>query len=499
MLFNSYKFIFIFFPCVAFIYYLIGKFNSYYSSIWLSIASLFFYYIFSNNDIYILIFSILLNYSIRQYIYSNRGLLIIAVIINLGLLSYFKYLNLILNTFNYSGTINVVLPIGISFFTFTQIAFLVDSYYTKIEKIGVLDYILFVTYFPHLIAGPIIHHGSMMPQFKKPDVSFKIVNFNIGITIFIIGLSKKLLIADPLSKYADFIFLNSDSVNVISAWVGVLAYTFQIYFDFSGYCDMAIGISKILNINLPINFDSPYKAKNIIDFWRRWHITLSSFLRDYLYIPMGGGKKGKSRKYFNLIITMLLGGIWHGSNWNFLLWGGLHGLYLYVNHSYTYLISNNSIEKKYFYVILISKFSWLITFISVVFSWVLFRAATVDDALNVYSGMLGLKGVVIPESLNKILPNFLENYFNFGQIFLESKLLPNTLSLFEATFLIGLSIYIVLCGKNSNMVPNIYNDLINKTIKKSRTEIIYPLTIGIVFSLSLLSLSKNSPFLYFQF
>ena len=221
--------------------------------------------------------------------------------------------------------VNLLLPIGISFYTFTQIAFLVDCFKAKVHEPKFRHYLLFVTYFPHLIAGPILHHAQMMPQFKKEEIyRINYGTLSIGIIIFVSGLAKKILIADPLGEFADIFFesiRNGVHPSAVVCWAGTLAYTFQIYFDFSGYSDMAIGISLCFGIYLPINFNSPYKAANIIDFWRRWHISLSIFLRDYLYIPLGGNRFGTFRRYLNLFITMLLGGLWHGASWTFVLWG----------------------------------------------------------------------------------------------------------------------------------------------------------------------------------
>lgn len=232
-------------------------------------------------------------------------------------------------------SLNVILPIGISFYTFTQIAFLVDTFQGKVNEYRFTHYLLFVTYFPHLIAGPVLHHKEMMPQFADSKIyKFSATDFAVGITIFCIGLAKKVLIADNLAPYASPLFSGAASPSFLVAWGGVLAYTFQLYFDFSAYSDMAIGLSRLFGVKLPLNFNSPYKAVNISEFWRRWHMTLSRFLKDYLYIPLGGNRTGTIRRYRNLITVMLLGGLWHGAGCNFVIWGGLHGVYLIIHQGW---------------------------------------------------------------------------------------------------------------------------------------------------------------------
>jgi alginate O-acetyltransferase complex protein AlgI len=269
------------------------------------------------------------------------GTLHAAVTGNLLLLGYYKYANFFLTEVAFIvGTslpiLEIVFPLGISFFTFTQISFLVDVYRGKVHEYSFWNYLLFVTWFPYLIAGPIIHHSQVMAQFRDQE-TYRIHsrNLSFGFAMFTVGLSKKLLLADPIGTYADPVFKAAASgqmLDLLVAWTGALAYSIQIYFDFSGYSDMALGVSMLFGIKLPINFNSPYKAANIIEFWRQWHMSLSQFLKDYLYIPLGGNRLGEGRRFVNLMITMLIGGLWHGANWTFLVWGGLHGLYLCANH-----------------------------------------------------------------------------------------------------------------------------------------------------------------------
>jgi alginate O-acetyltransferase complex protein AlgI len=302
----------------------------------------------------------------------------------LGTFKYAGFLAANLNAIFSTGfTVDILLPVGISFYTFTQIAFLVDAYRGNVARYALPHYALFVTYFPHLIAGPILHHKDMIPQFeraatKRPDPHLILC----GLIIFAIGLFKKTCLADGIQPLVALAF-GPNSPSFDQAWIGALAYTFQLYFDFSGYSDMAIGISLMFGIFLPLNFNSPYKATSIIDFWRRWHMTLSQFLRDYLYIPLGGNRHGRTLRYVNLMITMLLGGLWHGAAWTFVAWGALHGVYLCINHAW-----NNygpAIAPRFRGPANMAAF--FLTFVSVVVAWVFFRAGSMSSALYVLSKM----------------------------------------------------------------------------------------------------------------
>src|SRR3984957_14535800 len=271
---------------------------------------------------------------------SSRAFLIAGLVFNLGLIGLFKYDTLLVSSANDLlgldwAVPHLFLPLAISFFTFEQISYLVDADAGKTHGYSPLDYALFVAYFPHLIAGPIVRHNDLIPQFRQ--IKPRNDDLSTGVTLFTIGLAKKSLIADNLAPFADAVFDaagRGTHLGMGDAWLGTLFFAFQIYFDFSAYSDMALGSSIMLGIRLPVNFHSPYKSAGIIEFWRRWHISLSAFLRDYLYIPLGGNRQGRTRRYLNLFITMLLGGLWHGANWTFMLWGGLHGLYLSINHAF---------------------------------------------------------------------------------------------------------------------------------------------------------------------
>lgn len=400
MLFNSYEFLFAYLPVVFLLFFLVGRKSYQSAAAFLGLASLFFYAWFSIQALPILIGSIVLNYlfGLKISVTNNKLWLTLAIIFNLGLLSFFKYANFFIDNVNYltgsTGAItalDIALPIGISFFTFTQIAFLVDCYQGKVKEKNFIHYLLFVTYFPHLIAGPVLHHAQMMPQFaKKETYHLDYEKIALGILIFTIGLAKKILIANPLGEYADSFFNGIDLGSTPSfpnAWLGTLSYTFQIYFDFSGYTDMAIGISLLFGIHLPINFNAPYQASNIIEFWRRWHISLSNFLREYLYIPLGGNKKGLGQRYINLMITMILGGLWHGANWTFILWGLAHGLLLSCNHYWRSLAISQRLNLK-----VLKPLFWSLTFITICLTWVLFRVDDVHHLKPIYQGLLGLNG-----------------------------------------------------------------------------------------------------------
>ena len=330
-----------------------------------------------------------------------------AIAVNLFFLIYFKYANFFVDNLNHlTGSAlslaTVVLPLGISFFTFTQIAFLADTWQGKVKEFNFVHYALFVTYFPHLIAGPVLHHAEMMPQFAKRNVCH--VNWDnmaVGLSIFVLGLAKKVLLADAVADFSTPVF---DAVKaggqpmLFESWVGALAYTLQLYLDFSAYSDMAIGLSLMFNVRLPLNFNSPYKATCIIDFWRRWHMTLSRFLRDYLYIPLGGSRLGTKRRYVNLMLTMLLGGLWHGAGWTFVIWGALHGFYLLVNHAWRAL-------KQHFGWSHGGRLATLaagaLTFLAVVVGWVFFRADSFSSAVTMLQGMVGVNGVSLPSSLER--------------------------------------------------------------------------------------------------
>ncbi len=388
-------------PIVAAGFFLIARYaQPLLAELWLIISSLVFYGWWNPRYLGLLLTSIVINFLCASYITLERSeaqrrlALGCGIALNLCCLFYFKYANFFLTALSDMTGSDlridaIALPIGISFFTFTQIAFLVDAFRKKALERSPLSYGLFVTFFPHLIAGPVLHHSEMMPQFANPKTyGLRLNNVLTGSIYFLIGMLKKVIFADSVSPFADRVFDGTMPLSFVSSWEGALCYTLQIYFDFSGYSDMAIGLAKIFNIDLPLNFDSPYKSSNMIEFWRRWHMTLSRFLRDYLYFPLGGNKKGAAARFRNLLITMVLGGLWHGANWTFVVWGTIHGIYLVINHAFRSLGTRwkvgSWIESSTYLIA-----GRLITFVAVVFAWVFFRSDSLQRAWQIIVSMVG--------------------------------------------------------------------------------------------------------------
>jgi D-alanyl-lipoteichoic acid acyltransferase DltB (MBOAT superfamily) len=490
MLFNSYEFIFAFLPIVFFIYfYLNSKRLVVGAKGFLVFASLFFYSWWNVIYLPIILVSMLFNYVIGNSLakkehknsFNKKSILIFGIVSNLSLLGYFKYADFFIENFNLiSGSnieaLNLLLPLAISFFTFQQIAYLVDSYRNETKEYDFLNYALFVTFFPQLIAGPIVHHKEMMPQFaSKWNLVKNYRNIALGLFIFSIGLFKKVVIADTFATWATPGFDVATTLNFFEAWATSLSYTFQLYFDFSGYTDMAIGAALLFNIKLPINFNSPYKALDIQDFWRRWHITLSRFLRDYIYIPLGGNRKGSFRTYNNLIATFILGGLWHGAGWTFIFWGFLHGLALAIHRVWKNL---GFTMNKYL--------AWFITFNFVNIAWVFFRANEWEDAIKVLKGMFGFNSIVVSKQFANTF-----NYINpLNDFFiLKGTKFSELISIYTLEFIIlG---FIIISLKNSNEIIKDRKVFDNKFI----------VWFAVLFGLSLLymNLSSGSEFLYFNF
>ena len=487
MLFNSYEFIFVFLPVTFFIYfYLNSKKLIDASKGFLVFSSLFFYSWWNIVYLPIILSSMLFNYLIgnslnknNKKVFTKKSILVFGIVCNLLLLGYFKYMDFFIGNINLLvGTqldlLHLTLPLAISFFTFQQIAYLVDSYKEETREYDFLNYALFVTFFPKLIAGPIVHHKEMMPQFA--NVRNKIKNYkniSIGLFIFSMGLFKKVVIADTFAQWANKGFDIADTLSFFEAWATSLSYTFQLYFDFSGYTDMAIGVALLFNIKLPINFNSPYKAINIQDFWRRWHITLSRFLSDYIYVALGGNRNGISRTYANLMVTFILGGLWHGAGWTFIFWGFLHGLALSIHRLW------QSLGFKIW-----NWLAWLITFNFVNIAWVFFRAKEWDDAIKVLSGMIGMTGIKLPLFLESKL-FFLSSYgIEFGSWIYKveehggMRVIPA----------IVISFIIVLIFKNSNEL--------SISLKSKFLHLVFLYSL---FFISILFLSSDSEFLYFNF
>lgn len=419
MLFNSFEFIFVFLPIVLLAYFSLNRLNLHqWAKGVLVLASLYFYAFFNTSYLPIIVSSILVNYGVavgmRKWDGVTKKVLFgIGLLFNLGMLGYFKYTDFMIENvnalFNTSYTLkNILLPLGISFFTFQQLAFVVDTYKNKGRLPKFLDYCNFVTFFPQLIAGPIVLPEEMLPQFEdKANRNPRAKNLFDGIFIFSVGLAKKVIIADSIAVFANAGYnLDLPHYTMAEAWLISLSYTFQLYFDFSGYCDMAIGIGKMFNINLPLNFNAPYRATNFQDFWRRWHMTLNRFLTQYVYIPLGGSRRKEVRVYFNIGIVFLISGIWHGAGWTFVVWGICHGIGVMIHR----------IWKKKGY----SMPSWLgmfITFFFINILWVLFRADNMHEAWVIISSMFDNHQFYLSQTYTSHLPSILPNSVNMMILF----------------------------------------------------------------------------------
>jgi alginate O-acetyltransferase complex protein AlgI len=394
LLFNSYEFLFVFLPIALVGFYalsLVGSAQILVAAI--GFASLVFYAIGQPGSVPLLVLSIVVNFTLGNALIlassgsRRKAFLLIGLLFDLGTLAYFKYTAFAVSSLNAIGLASfavptILLPVGISFFTFTQIAYLVDCYGRRAGRYGFDEYLFFVTFFPHLVAGPILNHKRIIPQLRDPGfIGARAHNMWAGVLFFSFGLFKKVIVADSIAPYVGDLFSGATSLSMWEAWAAAALYAFQLYFDFSGYSDMAVGLGLMLNVRLPFNFDSPYKSTSIIEFWRRWHISLSNFLRDYLYIPLGGNRRGELRRLLNIFITMLLGGLWHGAGWTFVIWGALHGAFIVINH----LWRRTGIR-------LPAYIGWALTMAGVVVAWVFFRAASASDALAIAKAMAGLGG-----------------------------------------------------------------------------------------------------------
>lgn len=500
MLFNSYIFLFLFLPVTWILFRLAcAKRVLDVALALLMIASLLFYSYWNPPFVFLILFSILFNYSwgrlierSSQHTRTRTLWLYSGVAINLLLIAYFKYANFMMSNITWLlaeewSPRDIFLPLGISFFTFQQIAYLIDCSKGLAKEHAFTHYALFVTFFPQLIAGPIVRYEEIMPQFSRlRTFAMDYRNIAMGLTLLSLGLFKKVVVADTFSPWVAAAFDTNAPLTLFEAWGGVLSYTFQIYFDFSGYSDMALGLGKLFNIDLPINFNSPYKALSISDFWRRWHMTLSSFLRDYLYIPLGGNRQGKLRRNVNLMTTMLLGGLWHGSSWNFVVWGGLHGAYLVVNHAYRRLFSTLNITPPRIMIPL----HWMFTFGSVAFAWVFFRAASFSRAREILYGMCGGNGALLPP--NWVPFSWLQNLLTFFGVHLSVS--PQ----WALTGGKNQILLLALCTLAVVSFPNSYEWTCSH-LQNKRPSAWWAVGIGSVLALGICFLNRISEFLYFQF
>lgn len=512
MLFNSLEFLLLFLPVAFAGFFLLASvrpWGHWLAAAWLSAASIFFYGWWDPRNVLLLCGSILFNYLLgraqARRMERPVWLLWLAVGGNLGLLGAYKYAGFAAASINaLAGTAlpvpDIVLPLGISFFTFTQIAFQVDVHRGLAKEYNLVHYTLFVTYFPHLVAGPILHHKQMMPQFARPETyGVNAGNIAAGMSIFTAGLAKKVLLADRLGAYAAPVFSSAaggDAPTFFVAWAGALAFTFQIYFDFSGYSDMAIGLSRLFGIDLPLNFNSPYKARNIIEFWRRWHMSLSTFLKDYLYIPLGGSRRGALRRYQNLMATMLLGGLWHGANWTFVVWGGMHGLCLCANHLWRGVLGRPEGPPTSRAARVAGTAA---TFLAVVVAWVFFRAESLTGAVGMLSGMVGLGGISLPMRLADALGGLSLLGLRFGGLFDGSEALVGLgAGRFAALLLVASAITWAL--------PNTQEVFLRgeepqsaKSISRWRPNRVWAVAMGALLAVCVMDMQHVSEFLYFQF
>ena len=460
MLFNSYEFILLFLPITFFVYfYLNSKKQVLASKIFLVSASLFFYSWWNPIYLPLILGSMIFNFYIGESLgrKSTKKMLTFGIVGNVALLGYFKYTDFFIENFNWAlnkdvDLLHLALPLAISYFTFQQIAFLVDSYRGETKEYDFLNYALFITFFPQLLMGPIMHHKEIIPQFQTKWKSFiRWENVSLGLFIFAIGLAKKCLLGDPLTDYAQYAFDNAQKLSLIEAWYASVSYVLSYYFDLSGYADMAIGIGKMFNIDIPKNFNSPYKARNFADYWKRWHITLSRFLSDYIYKSLGGNKSLVWVMYLNIMITFFVSGFWHGAGWNFVVWGLLNGIFVVMAH----MMKKANLQMNYY-------LAWSLMFFGLIITRILFVSNDFGDAWYVTTTLFDISNLRF------------ENLF-YVDFYLQS-------------FYIILALFIALACKNSMEI--------SQNFKPNFKYIFYTM---ILLTASLFTFSDAKEFLYFQF
>ena len=480
MIFNSFEFIFIFLPIVLAVYYLIGRIHIPFAKAWLLVASLFFYAYWNPAYLPLVLISMVINYVIGSYLGRDvkpnlrKPILIVGIVFNVGLLSYYKYFDFFINNVNGLFETNLpllqlVLPLAISFYTFTQIAYLIDSYRLETKEYSFLNYGLFVSFFPHLIAGPIVHHKQLAPQFNEKETYYvNYSNISKGLMIFAIGLFKKVGIADMFAEWANTGYSNVEALTFVDSWITTFSYTLQLYFDFSGYSDMAIGLALLFNVVMPINFNSPYKALDIQDFWRRWHITLSNFLTTYLYIPLGGNRKGSTRTYINIFIIFLVSGVWHGAGWTFIIWGAMHGLASVICRWW---------KRAGFHMPKV--LAWTTTFLFVHLAWVFFRAVSFGEAITVLKAMFGFSGVYLPVATRELFPEISAERFIT---------MPFTDSITMLLISVVFGLLLVWFAKNSMEI-----------MEQKKRNVTMAIFVALLLFYSVTQLQNVSEFLYFNF
>ncbi len=493
---------------------------------WIALASLFYYGWWKPEFLLLLLGSITINLIFGKALIDGRlshstskRVLTLGIIFNLCVLAYFKYAGFLVTNmnalFNTGLAIpTILLPIGISFITFQKIAFLIDAHRGLARHFSVLNYIFFVTFFPQLIAGPIVHHSEIMPQLEAALRRNFRADLAVGLSIFIVGLFKKVMIADSLAVYADAgyaMIKSGHPLNMASAWITALSYTLQLYFDFSAYSDMAVGLGRMFGFQLPLNFYSPYKASSIIDFWRRWHITLSRFLRDYLYIPLGGNRHHFFRRYFNLAAVMFLGGLWHGANWTFAIWGLTHGVLLGINHAWRQLPFT---KHRFYHSILIRSITILFTFFIITLTWIPFRAETIHDARTMFQYLFPIHNINagFESIINFWHAQFIQqapfiNWFKPYELW-PAVLPPDYLATVATPvgIILLVNLLIVFLLPNTSQLFGYFKPVLGIETQPHilrgalrRLDLKTAFALGLMLALSILRLSHVSPFLYFQF
>lgn len=476
VLFNSYVFLLLLIVTLIIYYTLLHYHFDIWAKGWLIFVSGVFYGYFEYRYIILLIGSVLWNYHIGLQLLkkANKYRMIVGILGNVFLLFYFKYTNFFLTNLNQLfhndfSLLQILMPLGISFMTFQQIAYLVDAYHQRVEAYSLVDFTLSTVYFPKISQGPITYHQSFIPQLheeKRHRISYR--QLSIGLYLFTLGLAKKVLLADVFGQFVDYGY--SHDLNSTSAILVMLAYTMQIYFDFSGYSDMARGISKMLRIDLTVNFNSPYKAMNIQDFWSRWHMSLTHFLTHYVYIPLGGNRKGARRTTINILVVFMVSGIWHGANWTFIVWGLMHGIWSVIQRQF-----------KAFFNQLHPAFNWILTFSFVNIAWIFFRSEDIHQALHMLKLILSFNIGSVPLEMLRtlLLPEitFVLNHVPF----------PSLLRIIPYVVLFG-SILMCLALPNTNEKSENYHSSFGKMI-----------TVGILLFWCITSFSSITTFIYFDF
>jgi alginate O-acetyltransferase complex protein AlgI len=508
VLFNSFEFLLAFLPVTLLVFAFLARVSAKASKVWLVMASLFFYGWWNPPYLVLLGISICGNYVLGSFLFrapagrAKRVWLGVGIALNLAALGYFKYANFFVDTVNaVSGThlilAKIALPLAISFFTFTEIVFLLEVSKNPDHYYSFLDYAFFVTFFPHLIAGPIVRHWEVMPQLENHRLGVRAHDLVVGLFIFVIGLSKKVMLADAVADYSTLFFAGASKAEAFTsadAWLAALAYGLQLYFDFSGYSDMAIGLARMFGIRFPVNFNSPYKATSIADFWRRWHITLTRFFREYVYFSLGGNRLGPFRQIFNVVVTMLLSGLWHGANWTFVVWGGIHGACLAVNHFWQKLgwELRSGFGRRAQDVA-----AWGLTMVFVLAGWVCFRASSLPVAGAVLKEMFSIRHFTISESLpgSHLLAKL--PFLHFG----ASLVAYHTVTEFAV---IALLTVLALFAPNTQQLLARYEPTLEQISASPahfqlRLDGITSAAVGITLGLCLLCMNKVSEFLYYKF